>query len=102
MDYSEISNYFNQLNRGRFALGLREDLSLHPDWFGRELEITGLFVWGRAQNEISKRLAAIKFDVILFNETNPQSVEVPEGFLLFRFYDLQEFPYLAAVRVHKD
>ncbi len=102
MDDSEITAYFAQLYRRRFALGIREDLSLHPDWFGRELEITGLFIWSRAQNELSQRLATVKFDVILYNETNPQAVQVPEGYLLFRLYDLQEFPYLAAVRVHHD
>lgn len=82
------------------TLGIKRDLSLTPEWFGKTLKITGLFIWDRAKTETSITLSKIEFDVILYNETAADKVIPPPGFEVFQIRDLQEFPYICAVRVH--
>ncbi len=101
-DFDEKVAFLKSLNQPRIDLGLKRDLSLDPQLFGRNLLVKGLYIWGRALSEKSLTLAQIECNVILYNETDREKVIVPEGYLLFRLHDLQEFPYLAAVRVREE
>jgi len=102
LNYAEQIAFLKSLCRPRVALGIKMDLSLSPELFGHELLVKGLFLWGRALTEESLLLSACGCDVILFNEFNPERVSCPEGYDLFQIRDLQEFPYLAAVRIHAE
>ncbi len=103
MTYEEKVNFLKQtLTKRPYYLGIKKDLSRSPEIFGHELRMRGLYIHGRALTETSKILSSIECDVILYNETNPQKVSPPEGYDLFRIKDLQEFPYIAAIRIHKE
>lgn len=94
-----IMEIFSEVKRRRLNLGLRRDLSLQPDLFGHQLQLKGLYIWGRALSHESRILAETDFNAILFNETDPAKVEAGEGYQLFTLRDLQEFPYLIALRM---
>ncbi|RJP21775.1 MAG: hypothetical protein C4527_22950 [Candidatus Omnitrophota bacterium] len=102
LNYSEKLELLNKLHAPRVYLGIKKDFSLSLEIFGHELLIRGLFIWGRALTEDSRKLSTMDCDVILYNETDIQKVSPPPGFLLFRIRDLQEFPYVAAVRIRAD
>ena len=82
------------------TLGIKRDLSLTPELFEKTLKVTGLFIWDRAKTETSLTLSQIECDVILYNETAADKVKPLPGYEVFQIRDLQEFPYLCAVRVH--
>ncbi len=102
VNYEEKVSLVNKIHVPRTYLGIKKDLSQSPEIFGHELLVRGLYIWGRAFTENSRKLSEIECDMILFNETDPLKVSAPEGYTLFRIRDLQEFPYVAAVRVHVD
>jgi hypothetical protein len=84
------------------TLGIKRDLSLTPELFGKTLKVKGLFIWERAKIQVSLTLSTIECDVILYNETAADKVKPPLGYELFHIRDLQEFPYVCAVRVHVE
>lgn len=84
------------------TLGIKRDLSLTPELFGKQLIVTGLFIWDRAKTENSLILSKIACDVILYNETAFDKVNPPPGYEVFQIRDLQEFPYVCAVKVHTE
>lgn len=101
MRYDDAVAFLQGLQKPWVSLAIRKDLSLEPELFGRELRIKGLYIHGRANAEPSRVLSGLECDVILLNETDPQKITVPRDYVLFRMRDLQEFPYLALVKVHK-
>ncbi len=102
MNYEEQAAFLKSLNQPRRFLGIKKDLSLEPGLFGRQLSVKGLYLWGHVFSEESQLLSRLECDVILYNETDKQKVQAPEGYDVFRIRDLQEFIYVAAVRVHKQ
>lgn len=84
------------------TLGIKRDLSLTPELFGKTLKVKGLFIWERAKIPVSLKLAGIECDVILYNETAVDKVKPPPDYSLFHIRDLQEFPYVCAVKVHEE
>ncbi|MEW6239163.1 MAG: hypothetical protein AB1656_27590 [Candidatus Omnitrophota bacterium] len=102
MKREEQAAFFKNLRRPRIDLGLKLDLSQQPEIFGHVLKVRGLYIWGHIFTAESHTLSELECDVILYNETDAAKVEAPEGFLVFRLHDLQEFPYIAAVRIHQE
>ena len=102
MKREEITAFLYGLHKLRVDLGLKLDLSRQPEIFGHVLKVRGLYIWGHTFTEESHTLSELECDVILYNETDAAKIEAPEGFLLFRLHDLQEFPYIAAVRIHQE
>ena len=98
MKYEEMVAFLQSLADDKTTLGLGKDLSLTPEIFNHKLRVKGLYIWGYAKTAESLALVGIEWEMILFNETNRECVECPEGYVLFRVRDFQEFPYLAAVR----
>jgi len=100
--WEDQAAFLKGLRSPRLDLGLKLDLAQQPEIFGHVLKVQGLFIWGHAFTEESHILSELECDVILFNETDASKVEAPEGYWLFRLRDLQEFPYIAAVRIHYE
>lgn len=101
MKYIDAVEFLKKLHRPRVDLAIRKDLSESPEIFGHVLLVKGLYIFGRHLISDSVELSRIECDVILYNETDAKKIQAPEGCLLFRMRDLQEFPYIAAVKAHK-
>jgi hypothetical protein len=98
---SQLEPDLRKLFDGTYQLMMGRDLSQEPSLFGRALRVRGLFVYKQAHLEFGEFLSQIEFDVILYNEIELAKVSVPPGFVKIRLRDLQEFPYTAAIQVHK-
>lgn len=99
MKYDDQLVFLQSLDRPRMCFGIRIDLSRHPEWFGRLLQVEGLYIYGRAKSPESLKLSSLKMEIVLFNETDRTKINLPEDFHhSFQIRDLQEFPYIAAVR----
>lgn len=97
--YQEKVEFLSQLNESGKRLAWRKDLSLEPELFGRPLRAKGIYLYDRPFAAESRQLASLELDLVLYNETDAMKIKQPEGYDLFRLFDLQEFPYLAAARV---
>lgn len=102
MNFEEKIEFFETEVIKHRTLGIKRDLSLTPELFGKTLKIRGLFIWERAKIPVSLTLSTIECDVILYNETAVDKVKPPPDYLLFHIRDLQEFPYVCAVKVHEE
>lgn len=91
-----------RLKSRRAELAIHKDLSEAPEWFGRELKIRGLYVWGRAFGDESRALSEVELLAILYNETLWERVSPPEGYALFRLRDLNDVAYFAAVKPFRE
>lgn len=102
MNHEEKETFLKALVKKYMTLGIKLDLSCSPELFGKELRIKGLFVWGRVKQPESIQLANIECDIIIYNQTAMDKVHPPMDYHIFQLRDLQEFPYIAAVKVHHD
>lgn len=94
----DLHTLLTSLQSRHLHLALRRDLSKEPKIFGHTLRIKGLYLWNRAQSPESLIISQNEWEVILFNETDPQRIPHLEGYYFFRLYDLQEFLYCALIR----
>lgn len=101
MKYQEAVEFLEKLNRPRVDLAIRKDFSLTPEIFGHQLLVKGIYIHGRAFADESKVLSQLEWAMIVYNETDFQKVKAPEDFLLFHIRDLQEFPYITAIKAPK-
>lgn len=97
--YDDMNRLLKSLHDRQSQLAIKKDLSKEPDIFKTPLRLSGVYLYGRAFSETSKRLSTLELDMIIFNKIRLEEIIPPEGYLVFRLRDLQEFPYSAAVRV---
>lgn len=99
MKYDEQVDFLKRLQNPRLILGFPNDLSKHPEWFGKPIRVRGLHIHTKAYSADSKTLGALEVELILYNETFKENVSVPEGFMRVRVCDDQGFVYQAAFRI---